>query len=94
MTAILEIDKDGRIQLPENILAAIGAHAGCSLRAEVEGGRLEILPETAVEIPVISELGEDGLPAIPESMRPSGKNRVLEAIKADREARLGKRSRG
>lgn len=93
MTAILEIDKDGRIQLPQDILAALGARAGSSLRAEVEGGRLEILSEASAEIPVISELGEDGLPVIPESLRPPGKNRLVEAIKADREDRLGKLSR-
>lgn len=93
MTAILEIDKDGRIQLPENILAAIGARAGTPLRAEMEGGRLELLSEATVEIPVISELGEDGLPVIPESLCFPGKNRVLDAIRADREDRLRKLSR-
>lgn len=93
MTAILEIDKDGRIQLPESILAALGARAGTSLRAELEGGRLEILSEAAVEIPVISELGEDGLPVIPESFVSPGKNRVVEAIRADRDDRLRKLSR-
>lgn len=93
MKAILEIDKDGRIQLPENILAALGAGVGISLRAEVEGGRLEILSDVSKEVPVISELGEDGLPVIPESLRSPGKNRVVEAIRADREDRLAKLSR-
>lgn len=92
MTAILEIDKDGRIQLPENILAALGARAGTSLRAELAGGRLEILSEATVEVPVISELGEDGLPVIPDSLGSPGKNRVVEAIRADRDDRLRKLS--
>jgi bifunctional DNA-binding transcriptional regulator/antitoxin component of YhaV-PrlF toxin-antitoxin module len=89
MTATLTIDEQGRLTLPESLQRVLGLKPGMLLRAEVSEGRMEIVCGDD-EPPLITTFREDGLPDIPDTLTAGGADKIVEAIKHDREARMAK----
>ena len=68
--------------MPKTIRDSLGLHEGSRLKLEVQGGKLEAVPEPG---PVSIET-KDGFPVIQSSPRLK-RGSIVQAIKADRDAR-------
>ena len=85
MNITITLGKAGRLVVPKTIRESLGLREGSRLKLEVHGGKLQAAPEPD---PVEIDL-KGGFPVIrggPALKR----GRVVEAIKADRDARDGR----
>ena len=93
MTATLTLDNSGRILLPAPILRVLGMQPGVEMKVEVTPGRIELLAAQEDDVPVITELSPEGKLVFPLGVRPPSPEKIVAAIKSDREARIDKLSR-
>jgi len=63
------------------------------MKVEVTPGRIELLAEQEDEVPLISELSPDGTLLFPAGVKPPSAEKIVAAIKSDRENRIGKLGR-
>lgn len=63
------------------------------MKVEVTPGRIELLAAQEDDVPVITELSADGKLVFPVVVRPPSAEKIVAAIKADREDRINKLSR-
>lgn len=82
MVITITLGKAGRLVVPKAIRDSLGLHEGSRLKLEVQGGKLQVAPEPD---PVSIET-KDGFPVI-QSGPPLKRGSIVQAIKADREAR-------
>ena len=82
MSITITLGKAGRLVVPKTIRDSLGLREGSRLKLEVQGGRIQAVPEAdAVSIEM-----KDGFPVIQGG--PALKSGdIVRAIKADREAR-------
>jgi bifunctional DNA-binding transcriptional regulator/antitoxin component of YhaV-PrlF toxin-antitoxin module len=90
MTATLTLDNSGRLLLPAPILRVLGMQPGVEMNVEVTPGRIELLAAKENELPLISELSPDGTLMFPAGITPPSAEKIVAAIKADRENRIDK----
>ncbi len=93
MTATLTLDNLGRLLLPAQILRVLGTQPGVEMKVEVTPGRIELLNGQEANVPVITELSADGTLLLPPGVTPPSAEKIVEAIKSDREDRIAKLSR-
>lgn len=93
MTATLTLDNSGRLLLPAQMLRVLGMQPGVEMKVEVTPGRIELLAAQEDDVPVITELSADGKLVFPVGVRPPSAEKIVAAIKADREDRINKLSR-
>ena len=93
MTATLTLDNSGRLLLPAPILRVLGMQPGVEMKVEVSRGRIELLGAQEEDVPLISELSPDGTLLLPAGVKPPSAERIVAAIKSDREDRINKLSR-
>lgn len=82
MSITITLGKSGRLVVPKAIRDSLGLHEGSRLQLNVQGGRIEAVPE-ADEVRI--EL-KDGFPVIQGGPALKGGD-VVRALKAEREAR-------
>jgi AbrB family looped-hinge helix DNA binding protein len=85
MSITITLGKAGRLVVPKAIRDSLGLHEGSRLKLEIHGGKLQAAPEPD---PVSIEIN-DGFPVI-QSGPPLKRGNIVQAIKADREARDGR----
>ncbi|MFZ4764826.1 MAG: hypothetical protein ACOYMN_07700 [Roseimicrobium sp.] len=93
MTATLTLDDSGRLLLPAQILLVLGMQPGVEMKVEVSRGRIELLGEQEDDVPLITELSPEGNLVFPAGAKPPSAEKIVAAIKSDREARINKLSR-
>ena len=93
MTATLTLDDSGRLLLPAPILRVLGMQPGVEMKVEVTPGRIELLNDQQDDVPVITELSPDGTLLLPAGVKPPSAERIVAAIKSEREDRINKLSR-
>ena len=93
MTATLTLDKSGRLLLPAQILRVLGMQPGVEMKVEVTPGRIELLNDQEDDVSVITELSPDGMLQFPAGMKLPSAEKIVAAIKSDREDRIAKVSR-
>lgn len=93
MIATLTLDNSGRLLLPTQILRVLGMQPGVEMKVEVTPGRIELLNAQEDDVPVINELSPDGTLLFPAGVKPPSAEKIVAAIKSDREARIAKLSR-
>ena len=93
MTATLTLDNSGRLLLPAQILRVLGMQPGVEMKVEVTPGRIELLNAQEDDVPVITELSSDGTLLFPAGVKPPSAEKIVAAIKSDREDRIAKLSR-
>jgi len=93
MTATLTLDNSGRLLLPAPILRVLGMQPGVEMKVEVTPGRIELLNDQEDDVPVITELSPDGKLVLPTGVKPPSAEKIVAAIKSDREDRIAKLSR-
>ena len=93
MTATLTLDNSGRLLLPAKILRVLGMQPGVEMKVEVTPWRIELLNAQEDDVPVITELSPDGTLLFPADIKPPTAEKIVAAIKSDREARIAKLSR-
>lgn len=93
MTATLTLDNSGRLLLPAQILRVLGMQPGVEMKVEVTPGRIELLSDQVNDVPVITELSPDGTLLFPAGIKPPTAEKIVAAIKSDREDRIAKLSR-
>ena len=93
MTATLTLDNSGRLLLPAPILRVLGMQPGVEMKVEVTPGRIELLSDQEDDVPVITELSPEGKLVLPVGVRPPSAEKIVAAIKSDREDRIAKLSR-
>lgn len=93
MTATLTLDNSGRLLLPAQILRVLGMQPGVEMKVEVTPGRIELLNDQEDDVPVITELSPDGMLLFPAGVKPPSAEKIVAAIKSDREDRIAKLSR-
>ncbi len=82
MSITITLGKSGRLVVPKAIRDSLGLHEGSRLKLEVQGGKLQAEPEPD---PIRIET-KDGFPVI-QSGPPLKRGSIVQAIKADRDAR-------
>ena len=82
MSITITLGKAGRLVVPKIIRDTLGLHEGSRLKLEVQGGKLQAVPEPD---PVGIEL-KDGFPVIRGGPSLKG-GAIVQAIKADRDSR-------
>lgn len=90
MTATLTLDDAGRLLLPAPMLRVLGMQPGVEMKVEVSPGRIELLGGLEGDVPVITELSSEGKLVFPDGVRPPSAERIVAAIKSDREDRINK----
>lgn len=93
MTATLTLDNAGRLLLPAQILRVLGMQPGVEMKVEVTPGRIELLNDQEIDVPVITELSPDGTLLFPAGVKPPSAEKIVAAIKSDRQDRIAKLSR-
>jgi bifunctional DNA-binding transcriptional regulator/antitoxin component of YhaV-PrlF toxin-antitoxin module len=93
MTATLTLDNAGRLLLPAPILRVLGMQPGVEMKVEVTPGRIELLAEQADEVPLITQMSPDGTLLFPAGVTPPSAEKIVAAIKSDRENRIDKLGR-
>ena len=93
MTATLTLDDSGRLLLPAQILRVLGMQPGVEMKVEVTPGRIELLADQYDNVPVVTELSPDGKLLLPPGIEPPSAEKIVAAIKSDREDRIVKLSR-
>ena len=93
MTATLTLDNSGRLLLPAQILRVLGMQPGVEMKVEVSRGRIELLGEQDDDVPLITELSPEGKLVFPAGVQPPSAEKIVAAIKSDREDRIHKLSR-
>lgn len=93
MTATLTLDNSGRLLLPAQILRVLGMQPGVEMKVEVTPGRIELLNDQEDDVPVITELSPDGMLQLPAGINLPSAEKIVAAIKSDREDRIAKLSR-
>lgn len=93
MTATLTLDNAGRLLLPAQILHVLGMQPGVEMKVEVTPGRIELLNDQEDDVPVITELSPDGKLLFPVGVKTPSAEKIVAAIKSDREDRIAKLSR-
>lgn len=91
MTATLTLDDSGRLLLPDAILRVLSVRPGTELKAEVSPGRIELVSGDD-DVPVITEISADGTLVYPPGVKAPTAEKIVAAIKADREERIAKLS--
>ena len=82
MSITITLGKSGRLVVPKAIRDSLGLHEGSRLKLEVQGGKLHAAPE-----PDPVDIGmKGGFPVI-QGGPPLKRGTVVQAIKADRDAR-------
>lgn len=82
MSITITLGKDGRLVVPKAIRDSLGLHEGSRLKLEVQGGKLQAAPE-----PDLVKIGmKGGFPVI-QGGPPLKRGNIVQAIKADRDAR-------
>lgn len=82
MSITIQLGKSGRLVVPKVIRDSLGLHEGSRLKLEIHGGKLEVAPQSD---PIKIEI-KNGLPVI-QSGKPLNRGSIVQAIKADRDAR-------
>jgi AbrB family looped-hinge helix DNA binding protein len=82
MKNTITLGKAGRLVVPKAIRDRLGLHEGSRLKFDIQGGNLNLVPEPD---PVSIET-KDGFPVI-QSGRPLKRGTIVQAIKAERDAR-------
>ncbi|MBC8126598.1 MAG: AbrB/MazE/SpoVT family DNA-binding domain-containing protein [Gloeobacteraceae cyanobacterium ES-bin-144] len=82
MSITITLGKAGRLVVPKAIRDSLGLHEGSRLKLEVQGGKLQAVPEPD---PVNIEI-KGGFPVI-QGGPPLNLGNIVQAIKADRDAR-------
>ncbi len=82
MSVTITLGKSGRIVVPKAIRDALGLQEGSRLKLEVQGGRIEAVPE-AEEVPI---LVENGFPVFQGGSKLT-EGEIVSIIKSDRDAR-------
>ncbi len=93
MMATLTLDESGRLLLPAPILRVLGKQPGVEMKVEVTPGRIELLNDQEDDVPLITELSPEGTLLFPAGVKPPSAERIVAAIKSDRDDRIGKLSR-
>lgn len=93
MTTTLTLDNSGRLLLPAPILRVLGVQPGVEMKVEVTPGRIELFNDQEDDVPVITELSPDGTLQFPAGMKLPSAEKIVAAIKSDREDRIAKLSR-
>ena len=93
MTATLTLDNSGRLLLPAQILRVLGMQPGVEMKVEVTPGRIELLNDQEDDVPMITELSPEGKLVLPDGVKPPSAEKIVAAIKSDREVRIAKLSR-
>ncbi len=93
MTATLTLDNSGRLLLPAQILRVLGMQPGVEMKVEVTPGRIELLNDQDDDVPMITELSPEGKLVLPAGVKPPLAEKIVAAIKSDREDRIAKLSR-
>jgi len=66
---------------------------GVEMKVEVTPGRIELLAEQEEDVPLITEMSPDGTLLFPAGVTPPSAEKIVAAIKADRENRIDKLGR-
>lgn len=82
MSITINLGKSGRLVVPKAIRESLGLHEGSRLKLEIQGGKFQVTPEPD---PIKIEI-KNGLPVI-TSGQPLKRDSIVQAIKADRDAR-------
>lgn len=93
MMATLTLDNSGRLLLPAPILRVLGMQPGVELKVEVTPGRIELLTDSEDDVPLITELSPDGTLLFPAGVSAPSAEKIVAAIKAERESRIDKLGR-
>ena len=89
MSTTITLGKSGRLVVPKAIRDSLGLREGSRLKLEIQGGKIEAEPEAdEIDIDLSS-----GFPVIRSKSTHKGLSAV-EAIKADREARIDRLTPG
>jgi AbrB family looped-hinge helix DNA binding protein len=82
MTITITLGKSGRLVVPKAIRDSLGLHEGSRLKLEVQGGKIQAVPE-----PDPVNIGmKGGFPVI-QGGPPLKRGNIVQAIKEDRDAR-------
>jgi AbrB family looped-hinge helix DNA binding protein len=82
MSITITLGKSGRLVVPKAIRDSLGLHEGSRLKLEVQGGKIQAVPE-----PDPVNIGmKGGFPVI-QGGPPLKRGNIVQAIKADRDAR-------
>lgn len=82
MSITITLGKSGRLVVPKAIRDSLGLHEGSRLKLEIQGGKIQAAPE-----PDPVNIGmEGGFPVI-QGGPPLKRGIIVQAIKADRDAR-------
>lgn len=82
MSLTITLGKAGRLVVPKSIRDDLGLREGSRLKLEVQGGKIQAVPEPdAVRIEM-----KDGFPVI-QGGPPLKRGDIVRALKADRDAR-------
>lgn len=78
----ITLGKAGRLVVPKTIRDSLGLHEGSRLKLQIQGNRIEAVPE----VDALQIVLKDGFPVI-QGGTPFKRGDIVRAIKAEREAR-------